>query len=70
MNDLTSSEEPTSSDEPVINYKIMWKLNTNWYSWTNQLGYPRPQGNIPMMLKLTGNKQQLLMRAYDNVHGQ
>jgi len=68
-----SSSEPSSS-EPFheINkdqYRILWKLNTQFYTWTNDLGYPRPQGNIPMLLALTPQKQDSLLRAYFSVHG-
>ena len=67
-----SSEEPSSSEEPIINrdqYKILWTLNTSWYTWTNQLDYPRPQGKIPMLLSLTPQKQDSLLRAYYHVYG-
>ena len=69
-----SSEEPASSEEPIsqINIeasKILWVSNTAWHTWTNQLGYPRPQGNIPMLLALTPKKQDSLLRAYYHVYG-
>jgi len=72
--EATSSEEP-SSEEPIINVfpaeasKILWKLNTSWCTWTDQLGYPRPQGNIPMLLTLTPHKQDSLLKAYFSVRG-
>ena len=70
----SSSEEPTSSEEPISDInkdasKILWVSNTGWHTWTNQLGYPRPQGNIPMLLALTPQKQDSLLRAYFSVHG-
>jgi hypothetical protein len=74
--EVSSSEEPTSSEEPSsleeqINKeasKILWKLNTSWYTWTNQLGYQRPQ-QLPMLIMLTPQKQESLMRAYFSVYG-
>jgi hypothetical protein len=76
----TSSDEPasseeSSSEEPIMNTlpadasKILWVSNTAWHTWTEQLGYPRPQGNIPMLLKLTPQKQDSLLRAYFSVRG-
>lgn len=70
-----SSEEPASSEEPnfgTLNKdasKILWVSNTAWYTWSNQLGYPRPQGNIPMLLTLTPQKQDSLLRSYFSVYG-
>jgi len=67
------SSEESSSEEPLVQnkdkYRILWKLNTAWYSWTNQLGYPRPQGNLPMLQTLTSQKQESLLRAYFSVNG-
>ncbi len=71
----TSSEEPASSEEsqtnilPIDVSKILWVSNTAWHTWTNQLGYPRSQGNIPMLLALTPQKQDSLLRAYFSVRG-
>lgn len=49
--------------------KILWTLNTDFYTWTNTLGYPRPQGNIPMILRLTPQKQNSLLNSYFSVYG-
>ena len=72
--ELTSSEEPvSSSDEPVtstgIKHKILWTTSSGWYTLTNIIGYPRPQGNIPMMNALVPRKQQSLLNADLSVHG-
>jgi hypothetical protein len=67
--DEPSSEEPNSEEPKYFkNYsKILWVSNTGWYTWTNNLGYPRPQGNLPMMLSLTPSKQQSLLKSYFDV---
>lgn len=70
----SSSEKPTSSSERVhfyykANNKILWALNPKWYTETNKLGYPRPQGNIPMMQTLTTKKQESLLQSYNSVYG-
>lgn len=75
MNDLPNSQEPSSqepsSEEPIeINKdanKIIWISNTSWYTWTSDLGYPRPQGNLPMINSLKSYKQKSLVNAYFNV---
>ncbi len=69
-----SSEEPSSEESITesINKdasKILWISNTAWYTWSNQIGYPRPQGNIPMLLTLKPQKQESLLRAYFSVYG-
>jgi hypothetical protein len=79
----SSSEEPSSFDEPSssdessnessnsndLANKILWVSNTAWYSWTDELGYPRPQGNIPMLVSgLRPYKQKSLLNAYLDVH--
>lgn len=56
---------PTNKDTN----KILWTSNTAWHSWTNQLGYPRLQGNIPMLNTLTSEKQNSLLKAYFSVYG-
>lgn len=76
LEELYSSEEPQSSDEististlPTLRYKILWKMNTQFSTWTEKLGYPRPQGNLPMLPFLTNQKQESLLRAYFSVYG-
>ncbi len=70
----TNSQEPTSSEEPTLlnhfctNKKIVWSQNTEWYSITKNIGYPRLQ-NLPMLNALTPEKQSSLVRAYQSVYG-
>lgn len=47
--------------------KIIWGMSTQWYTITEQLGYPRPQGNLSMMNFLSESKQNSLMNSYLNV---
>jgi len=49
--------------------KILWINNSGWYTLTAQLGYPRPQGNLPMLNSLTPAKQNSLLHAYFSVRG-
>jgi hypothetical protein len=44
----------------VSNYK-------NWNAITDQLTYPRPQGNVPMFLTLKNSKQKHLEHSYFSV---
>jgi hypothetical protein len=76
LEETSSSEEPTSSEEQInpslIDIeasKILWVSNTSWYTWTDKIGYPRPQGNIPMLLSLTPQKQDSLLRSYFSIYG-
>jgi len=50
------------------NNKIFWAANSGWFTWSKDLGYPRPQ-NITMYQTLTAEKQASLNRAYLSVHG-
>ena len=64
---------PAPTPVPLHDYpvndasKILRAQNNSWGTLTNQLGYPRPQGNIPMNLALTPQKQNSLLNAYFNV---
>ena len=70
-----SSNEPSSNEPPGPSYKnsmshiILWTTSSGWYTWTKELGYPRPQGNLPMLQSLTPKKQQSLLNAYLSVNG-
>jgi len=49
-----------------LNNGIIWPLDPAWKSWTIELGYPRLQNSLSIN-QLTKEKQDSLLRAYNNV---
>lgn len=47
--------------------KIYWKSDPQWKTLTDDVGYPRPQGNIPMFGALVPQAQNNLMQRYMGV---
>lgn len=48
--------------------QVIWNYDINgWKTLTEQLTYPRPQGNIPMFGALKESKQKKLEHGYFNV---
>jgi hypothetical protein len=66
------SSEEVETPTPQISWKFSSYFYTNpaWKIITDELGYPRPQGNLPMYLFLTDAKKRSLGMAYENVKGQ
>lgn len=46
---------------------IIWSYPTQWHTITNQLTYPRPQGNLPMFGVLVPSVQSNLIDSYYSV---
>ena len=51
----------------MSSYPIIFNSNTMWCDQTNNLGYPRPQGNLPMLNGLVPQKKKKLITAYYSV---
>lgn len=47
--------------------KIHWGISTEWYTLTNDIGYPRLQGKIPMFNSLTDKTKSYMLKQYLNV---
>lgn len=60
----TKDENSTESPSPISTDKIYWK----WDNLTEQIGYPRLQGNVPMFETLTLERQNELNKDYNNVN--
>lgn len=48
-------------------YLFFTPIQPEWNVIQSQLGYPRPQGNIPMIKRLRKCKQDSLIKAYNDV---
>lgn len=47
--------------------RIMWTNISQWKKEQQELGYPRPQGNVPMFLALREPKRRQLLHQYMSV---